>query len=917
MKLSKKSSNIIKLVNKIVPTHSTHSRTKSASIQESRTRYYKKSRPQTAVNSQVRKQRNKIIRSLNNNYINKSCSGNTSLNILNLMIENNPLQYNYKKIEEKAKQINPMFNIENRNPMLKNLNINTQSVLYRYNILYGNNTQNIIRTYSPKMRPMSSSVKVFLKSIRESEEDKQILNENEVLLLIKAKCKDIGINFRESMFIKFKDFCNSKCKNRIADFSECYFGFNSIKVISDILLLKNRISRLNLTKNNIGDIGVEILVNSLKDSVSLVSLNITSNSISYRGGIIIFNTFENQKSIIDLNISSIEGSNRNRITSVGLKEIKSYLTKNIFIESLNIAGNSIRNEGFILLCKGLKNNISLQVIDISNNDIHEKGIKNGIEYINKYKIFSKIHTINISNNPILNGGIIAITNNLRYFPNLKAINIAFCGIEFKGFDYLLKTVQYIKRFESLNASGNKLRDNNFSNIKQYFCTFSLRYLNMAKCYLGDNSACALGECIALNETLKTVNISGNEIGDKGFKSFVNLFKNNNSIENFDCSNNFITDTTGREFVKSLINNHSLKYINLYDNQLHDEIGNLFIEILDTNKSLVHINLNYNRIQVKTIEDLNKILKINYDKQKNSFIPDLLRNIKDLEFQPEQFSILSKKILEKKSLQNFLYKKVQQDDKNFCSLLNIEFKKIEKEKKKLKEIINEKKEYELKIVEIAREMENTEKERKIKEEEIKEKIEEEKKILEEINYENKKILKDYNMDKNELLEAFEKTEKSHKYSKDKYLLAKNYYDMKDKEYIEKFSHYQDLINPNLLVPIKKSKTNNDKRKLYINKSSGNLLHDGNKYNINNDNNKDNDKFRKLEEYKYNEKNVGKNRMKVSSKKLPAKKIINKINSNNAVSTSTTISTGNINFNTDEKLLNATFNRTFKFNKTKNK
>ena len=579
MKLSKKS-NIIKLVNKIAPTHS---RTRSASIEGSRTRYYyKRSRPQTAINSQVKK-RNKIFRSINNNYINKSCSENANLNILNLMIENNPLQYNYKKIEEKAKQINPIFNIENKNPILKNLNKNTQNLLYRYNILYGNNTKNIIKTYSPKMRPMSSSVKVFLKTIRESEEDKQILNENEVLLLIKAKCKDIGINFRDSMFIKFKDFCNSKCKNRIADFSECYFGFNSIKVISDILLLPNRISRLNLTKNNIGDFGVEILVNSVKDSISLVSLNITSNSISYRGGTIIFQTFENQQSIIDLNISSIEGSNRNRITSVGLKDIKTYLTKNIFIESLNISGNSIRNEGFILLCKGLKNNISLQNIDISNNDIHEKGIKNGIEYINKYKIFSKIHTINVSNNPILNGGIIAFTNNLRYFPNLKSINIAFCGIEFKGFDYLLKTGQYIKRFESLNVSGNKLRDNNFSDIKQYFCTFSLRYLNMAKCYLGDNSAFALGECLALNETLKTVNISGNEIGDKGFKSFINLFKTNNSIENFDCSNNFITDYTGRDFAKSLINNHSLKTINLYDNQLHDEIGNLFIEILDTNK----------------------------------------------------------------------------------------------------------------------------------------------------------------------------------------------------------------------------------------------------------------------------------------------------------------------------------------------
>ena len=174
-----------------------------------------------------------------------------------------------------------------------------------------------------------------------------------------------------------------------------------------------------------------------------------------------------------------------------------------------------------------------------------------------------------------------------------------------------------------------------------------------------------------------------------------------------------------------------------------------------------------------------------------------------------------------------------------------------------------------------------------------------------------------MDKNELLEAFEKTEKNHKFSKDKYLYAKNCYDMKDKEYIEKFSHYQDLINPNLLVPIKKSKINNDKSKKYINKSSGNIIYNGNKYNINNDNNKDNGKFRKLEEYKFNEKNGGKIRMRASSKKLSTKKLINKNNSNNAISTSTTISTGNINFNTDEKLLNSTFNRTFKFNKTKNK
>ena len=899
MKSSKKT-NVIKLVKDIM---SKNNRIKSSTLTRSKSSLFRHSRPQTAVNPHKIKRNHLNKSTSNSNNINKSCMENANLNILNLMIENNPLQYNYKKIKQKAKQINPIFKINN----LNNLNQNTQKVLYRYNILYGNNTKNIIKTYSPKMRPRSSPVKIFLKTIRETEEDKQILSEKEVLYLIKAKCKDIGIDFRESMFIKFKDFCNSKCKNRIADFSECYFGINSIKVISNILLIPNRISRLNLTRNNLGDSGIEILVKAVKNSISLVSLNITSNSLTYKGGLIIFREFSNQQSIIDLNISSIEGSNRNRLTPVGLRDIINYLKNNVFIEILNLSGNSIRDEGFILLCQGLRDNVCLQNLDISNNDIHEKGIKQGIDYINKLKIYSKICSINISYNPILNGGIISISKNLRYFPNLKSINIAFCGIEFKGFEYLLKIGQYIKRFEYLNISGNILRDDaNFDNLKPFFCTFSLRYLNMAKCYLGDKSAYILGECMAINETLKTVNISSNEIGDKGFKSFVKLFLTNNSIENFDCSNNFITDYTGRELAQNLINNHSLKNLNLYDNQLHDEIGTLFIEMLDINKTLVHINLNYNRIQVKTIEDLNKILKINYDKQKNTFIPDLIRNIKDLEFEPSQFSILSKKILEKKSLQNFLYKKVQQDDKNFCSLLNIENKKIEKAKKKLNEIIIEKKEYENKIFEINRKMENNDRERRQKEKEIKDKMEIEEKILKEINIQNKRILKDYNMDKNELMETLSKTENKHKISQEKYFYAKNYYDNKDREYIKKFSYYQDLINPNLLIPIQKPITLGEKKRIFTSHSMGNIEY----------NDKDNENFRKVEEYKHNEKGVKMN-LRNSTKKLHMKKLINKYNSTNVLSTSATVSTGNINFNTDEKFVNSTFNRTFKFNKTKNK
>ena len=150
----------------------------------------------------------------------------------------------------------------------------------------------------------------------------------EIFLLLKAKCKDIGINFRENMFFKFKEFCNTRCKNRIADFSESYLGLNSIKVISLLLLDTNRLSRLDLSKNNIGNLGVEILVNSIKKSRSLVSLN----------------------------LSTLEGSNRNRITSVGIENIPIFLNVNHFIEMLHLSGNSIKNEGFLYICEGLEKN---------------------------------------------------------------------------------------------------------------------------------------------------------------------------------------------------------------------------------------------------------------------------------------------------------------------------------------------------------------------------------------------------------------------------------------------------------------------------------------------------------------------------------------------------------------------------------
>ena len=215
---------------------------------------------------------------------------------------------------------------------------NTKKMLYKYNILYGSNSNNIIRTYSTKMRPNSTSIFSFINNLSQTEEDKSecLLSNNDIEKLIKAKCKDLNLNLNEDMIFRFKNYCLNKCKNRKMDLSGCYLGYYSSFVVAEILYSNTQIAILNLGNNNLGDDGIKIISNAIKDNRVLVSFNISSNSISHKGGKILFNNICCQKSIINLDISNSRGMNRNRLTSVGVQNIGKVLTENLYLEMLNL-----------------------------------------------------------------------------------------------------------------------------------------------------------------------------------------------------------------------------------------------------------------------------------------------------------------------------------------------------------------------------------------------------------------------------------------------------------------------------------------------------------------------------------------------------------------------------------------------------
>lgn len=80
-----------------------------------------------------------------------------NLELINLIMEKSPMKYDLTKLNEKHNKLDKFFTAKNGSEIMSK----TDKLFYKYNLLYGSNSNEIIRSYSPKMRPDSPSTCIF------------------------------------------------------------------------------------------------------------------------------------------------------------------------------------------------------------------------------------------------------------------------------------------------------------------------------------------------------------------------------------------------------------------------------------------------------------------------------------------------------------------------------------------------------------------------------------------------------------------------------------------------------------------------------------------------------------------------------------------------------------------------------------
>ena len=583
------------------------------------------------------------------------------LDVLNLILKNSPERIDMRLVAQK-------MNLLNKEIRQKSLN-STNKKFYDYNIIFGYKTNNIIKSYTPKL--VLKKLPKKQGTNKNGQEIKQVFNEEEISSLFYQKCMDLNIPLKEELMNRFTDFIKLKCINRIIDLTDCKLGFNSMIVLSEILKnINSQYSRLILGKNNFGDKGIELLLESIGDNSSIVELNLSSNGITAKGGKLIFGYLLNQQSIISLDLSSHEGINRNRICADGVRLIENVLQTNFFIENLDLSSNSIKTEGFKYLINGLKGNIVLKYLNVSNNEIDEKGMY----YLKDNLDECKVEILDVSSNPIGNEGCIALGKCLgsEKFNEITNVNLSDCSVRFNGIREFFKYLKTNKKINTLILNKNNLFSKKWVYLEDYFLNLNLRHLGLSSCSL-NVSVIDISKILQHHPTLRILDLSHNQINDASFIYFKSFPKENLSLVELDFSRNYISDKSGKYFFENLMNNRCLQRLNFFDNQLQNESANAIIESLRINHSLTYVNFKSNRVPIRIMKEINIRIQNNKLIEKEKFLPQLKREIKDLSFDPEEINTLKGRILLQNQEKELSIQKLKEDNKI------IKIKKIENEK----------------------------------------------------------------------------------------------------------------------------------------------------------------------------------------------------------------------------------------------
>ena len=445
-----------------------------------------------------------------------------------------------------------------------------------------------------------------------------------------ARWEDLQLELNPEQMIRFVDLWRNTMKLRKIKLRDFGFGKVSAKIFSNILEKFEDISQLDLRKNILGNNGIKELWKGIVANKSITHIDIGSNDITSEGANYFFNKIHDHVSLTSINLANVDGLHRNRLGYNGCKGLNKLLKTNKIISMINVADNSIGNQGIKLMLKDIDPATSnIVYLNLSNNDLSQ----GCIDELSSLLKSSNLYEIRLAENKLNDKSAYDLWYFFyRGFCHLAKIDLSSNGLTSSGASMLFQALKLNPYLTHLNLENNQLNKNDkFYKVSELLKSNKiLKSLNLSNCKLSRSDAESISEGLAYNKALLNLNLSKNNIGTAGcIWIFEALRYEKTKLNTIDLSSNNIRNEGVKALIATLEVNFALEKINLYNNIINDEIGNDLVIAVKNNKVVQHVNLGLNTVNKLHNARIKEYCKVNSQLVEKNELPFIKHEIINL------------------------------------------------------------------------------------------------------------------------------------------------------------------------------------------------------------------------------------------------------------------------------------------------
>ena len=297
-----------------------------------------------------------------------------------------------------------------------------------------------------------------------------------------------------------------------------------------------------------------------------------------------------------LNISN------NNISQDGIKKIVELLSEEkCSLAKLNISNNNIGDEGCTILSQGISKNNSLIALNLSSNNILNKGIIELAKSLKSETGNKTIKKLNLSKNKIENTGLIEFCTLLKQENKHR-----FTKIDFNENNITDTAILDFGEFIQNHSSLLKLNMSNISteeNITTFFTScknlFQLKKIYFNNLNLTKNNSESFNNILLFNKNIQIINLINNKnFGSDGIIGISPGIEHNSKLLSINLSHCNIGDEGVINLSNALFKNLDIREIFLLDNKIGEKGIKSIVDKLMGKTSLKILDLSFNKINSK-------------------------------------------------------------------------------------------------------------------------------------------------------------------------------------------------------------------------------------------------------------------------------------------------------------------------------